>query len=52
MIVSGFNTCAKALFGLILDCYGTVGRFGGHLGCPSTDITHVDTPTLQQDTSA
>jgi hypothetical protein len=38
MIVSGFNTCAQVLFGPILDYYGTVGQFGGHLGCPSTDI--------------
>ena len=45
MIVSGFNTCAKVLFGPILDYYGTVGQFGGHLGCPSTDVTQVSDGT-------
>ena len=45
MIVSGFNTCAQVLFGPILDYYGTVGQFGGHLGCPSTDITTVSDGT-------
>jgi hypothetical protein len=38
LIVSGFNTCAQALFGPILDYYATVGQFNGHMGCPSTDI--------------
>jgi hypothetical protein len=45
MIVSGYNTCAQVLFGPILDYYGTVGQFGGHLGCPSTDIKHAQDGT-------
>jgi hypothetical protein len=45
MIVSGFNTCAQVLFGPILDYYGTVGQFGRHLGCPSTDIKYASDGT-------